>query len=207
MDPDSVDPGAPRSLEERIVIDAPAEAVWRALTDAEELMRWFPLEATVEPGAGGSMWLSWGGQNGATARIEVWEPNRHLRTVEPRRDSAGRLVELVVDYFIEGEGGRTTLRVVHAGFGAGAEWDEEYDGTSRGWRYELRGLRHYLSRHRGMPRRVAWVAAPTSLSPDVCYARIMGPTGLAREGGVAGLGEGDAYRIVGTAGPSRAWSW
>jgi hypothetical protein len=41
------------------------------------------------------------------------------------------------------------LRVVHAGFGIGAEWDEEYDGTVRGWRYKLRGLRHYLSRHGG----------------------------------------------------------
>lgn len=200
MPPDPEGPAGARSLEERIVIDAPAEVVWRALTDAEELMRWFPLEATVKPGTGGTMWLSWGGQSGGTARIEVWEPNRRLRTVEPRRDAAGRLVELVVDYFIEGEGGRTTLRVVHAGFGAGAEWDEEYDGTGRGWRYELRGLRHYLSRHRGMPRRVAWVAARTSLAPEACYARIMGPTGLAREGGVTGVAEGDAYRIVGTAG-------
>ena len=193
------EPGRGRSLEERIVIDATAEAVWRALTDAEELMRWFPLEARVEPGTGGTMWLSWDGPNGATARIEVWEPNRRLRTVEPRQDAAGRPVELVVDYFIESEGGRTTLRVVHSGFGAGADWDAEYDGTGRGWRYELRGLRHYLHRHRGMPRRVAWVAARTSLSPEACYAGIMG-AGLAQEGAVTGLDEGDPYRIVGGAG-------
>ena len=198
-DPKEPGPGPGRSLEERIVIDAPAETVWRALTDAEELMRWFPLEAKVEAGAGGTMWLSWDSPNGATARIEVWEPNRRLRTVEPRRDGAGRPVELVVDYFIESEGGRTTLRVVHSGFGAGADWDTEYDGTKRGWRYELRGLRHYLNRHRGMARRVAWVAARTSLSPEACYAGIMG-AGLAREGEVTGLDEGDAYRIVGGAG-------
>lgn len=201
MAPDSPPPGGTRSLEDRIVIPAPAAVVWRALTDAEELMRWFPPRASVEPGEGGVVRLSWiPGEAGSAARIEIWEPNRRLRTVEHRRDAAGRLVELVVDYFIEGEGGQTVLRVVHAGFGAEADWDEEYDGTVRGWRYELRGLRHYLGRHRGVSRRVAFVSTGTSLTPQACYARIMGPTGLIREGRLAGLAEGDRYRIVGSAG-------
>ena len=191
---------ATRSLEERIALDASVEIVWRALTDAEELVRWFPLHATVEPGVGGTISLAWGEPGAGTAMIEVWEPNRRLRTLERRRDTAGRLVEIVVDYFIESDGGRTILRIVHSGFGAGAEWDVEYDGTVRGWRYELRSLRHYLSRHRGMPRRVAWVAARTSLSPEVCYKQVMGPTGLARDGRLTGLREGDAYRIAGSAG-------
>ena len=189
-----------RALEDRIVLDASVEAVWRALTDAEELMRWFPLQATVEPGVGGTITLSWGESGAGGATIAIWEPNRRLRTVESRRDKAGRLVDIAVDYFIEADGGRTTLRVVHAGFGSGAEWDEEYDGTVRGWRYELRGLQHYLRRHRGEPRRVAWVAARTFLSPEACYARCMGSAGLVREGTVEGVPEGDAYRIAGAAG-------
>ena len=200
MRPESGERVRGRALEDRIVLDASVEAVWRALTDAEELMRWFPLGASVEPGEGGTIRLSWGESRAGVATIAIWEPNRRLRTVESRRDKAGRLVEIAVDYFIEAEGGRTTLRVVHAGFGSGAEWDEEYDGTVRGWRYELRGLRHYLKCHRGEARRVAWAAGRTSLSPQASYARCMGPAGLAREGAVEGVREGEAYRIAGTAG-------
>src|SRR5689334_14016537 len=83
-----------RALEDRIVLDASVEAVWRALTDAEELMRWFPLQATVEPGVGGTITLSWGESGAGGATIAIWEPNRRLRTVESRRDKAGRLVEI-----------------------------------------------------------------------------------------------------------------
>jgi uncharacterized protein YndB with AHSA1/START domain len=190
-----------RSHEERIALaDVPPEVVWRALTDAEELARWFPLAARVEPGVGGAISLSWGQQGTETAVIEVWEPNRRLRTVDRRRDAAGRVVEIAVDYLIAVEGGQTTLRVVHAGFGAGAEWDQEYDGTVRGWGYELRGLRHYLIRHRGTDRRVAWASAPTSLAPEASHALALGPDGLIREGSLIGLGEGDGYRIEGAAG-------
>jgi uncharacterized protein YndB with AHSA1/START domain len=189
-----------RALEDRIVVAAPAEAVWRALTDAEELMRWFPLRATVEPGEGGTISLSWGESGTGIATIAIWEPSRRLRVLEQRRDAKGRLVEIAVDYFIEAAAASTTLRVVHSGFGPGAEWDEEYDGTARGWAYELRGLRHYLSWHAGEPRRVAQAAVRTASSPGACYARIMGLAGLARTGTLAGLREGEAYRIAGAAG-------
>ncbi len=48
-----------RAVEREIEIDAPVGAVWKALTDAEELTRWFPLNAGVTPGVGGSVWMSW----------------------------------------------------------------------------------------------------------------------------------------------------
>ena len=49
-----------RTIEIEFPIDAPVDAVWKALTDPEELVKWFPLEAKVEPGAGGAVELSWG---------------------------------------------------------------------------------------------------------------------------------------------------
>ena len=38
---------ATRTQQHEIVIDAPLEAVWKAITDAEELTRWFVQEASV----------------------------------------------------------------------------------------------------------------------------------------------------------------
>ena len=39
-----------RVIEKQIRIAAPTDVVWKALTDAEELTRWFPLDAKVKPG-------------------------------------------------------------------------------------------------------------------------------------------------------------
>ena len=46
----TTDPGT-RVITKEIVIDAPIEAVWKALTDAEELCNWFPLQADLSGSA------------------------------------------------------------------------------------------------------------------------------------------------------------
>jgi uncharacterized protein YndB with AHSA1/START domain len=64
------------AIEKQIELDAPAEKIWRMLTDPHELARWFPLAARVEPGTGGKISLSWGPGYEATAPIGIWEPDR-----------------------------------------------------------------------------------------------------------------------------------
>ncbi|MGH9750230.1 MAG: SRPBCC family protein [Candidatus Polarisedimenticolia bacterium] len=189
---------AGRRMETTVRIEAPVEAVWKALTDAEELSRWFPLQARVRPGADGSVWLSWGPPWEGESRITLWDPPRRLRTgwqFTHAADAAGA-AEVGVDYILEGEGGRTTLRLVHSGFGEGKDWDDEFDAVRRGWRYELRSLRHYLERHRGTPRRVVWERVPLPVPVGEAHARLMGPGGLLREGSLAGLKEGDPYAFT-----------
>jgi len=182
-----------RTVEISIEIDAPLEAVWKALSEAEELTRWFPLEARVTPGAGGSVWLSWGAPWEGEAKIEVWEPYRHLRTVEPppQPDS----IPVVVDYYLEAHGGKTVLRLVHS-FGTGADWEQEYyDSTSRGWGFMLANLRHYLERHPGTPRRVAWPRLRLALSPEETWQRLMSSEGLLRHGSLDAVQPGSRYAI------------
>jgi len=192
--------GEGRKLETEVEIEAPPEAVWRALTEAGELTRWFPPQARVEPGAGGSIWMSWDGKAEGTNRIEIWEPNRHLRTAW---SEVGAPVRLAVDFHLEGEGGRTVLRLVHHGFSADAEWDGMFDGIRRGWSYELRGLRHYLERHRGTDRIVARAdRAIGGLPVAEAFRRLLSARGLAAEGSLGGLVEGDRYAIT-TAGGDR----
>jgi uncharacterized protein YndB with AHSA1/START domain len=143
-----------KTVEADITIDADAATVWRALTEGEELKRWFPLDARVTPGAGGAVWLSWGEGMDWEAPIEIWEPNRHLRTVDPAPS------KLAVDYYIEAKsGGETVLRIVHSGFAADA-WDDELDTMHSGWRSFLATLRNYLEQHRGEPRAVAYFRHP-----------------------------------------------
>ena len=48
-----------RAFDFSLDLDATPDEVWRTLTEAEELVRWFPLEARVTPGRGGTMFWSW----------------------------------------------------------------------------------------------------------------------------------------------------
>ena len=188
---------ATRSFEMQLEIDAPPEAVWKAITDAQELTQWFPLDAKVKPGVGGTIWSSWGPPFEGESVIQIWEPDRHLRTGWPtwgaQPDSERQ--RLAVDYHLEGRGGKTILRLVHSGFGKDAKWDKEYDGVSRGWAFDLRGLRHYLESHRGKVRRVVWARKYTELSVPDAVSRVIGPTGRVLRGPIEGLKEGDRYRL------------
>jgi uncharacterized protein YndB with AHSA1/START domain len=178
----------PRSLERQVTIAAPPAAVWRALTDAEELTRWFPLEARVEPGGGGAIFVRWDDADQGESRITIWEPERHLGTV----GWAGDLREIVTDYYLEAAEGGTRLRVVNSGFGRGTDWDEMLDGFGYGWDFELRGLRHYLERHRGAPRHVAWVRLPLDGTRERTWHRLAGPGGWFGDA-FARVAEGDHF--------------
>ena len=161
-----------KKVSTEIAIDADADTVWRALTEAEELKRWFPLDARVTPGEGGVVWLSWGEGADWEAPIEIWEPGRHLRTVDPAPS------KLAVDYYIESRGGETVLRLVHSGFAADA-WDDEIDTMTAGWRTFLATLRHYLDRHRGQPRTLAYFRHPVVELPRAeAYPRALTALGF-----------------------------
>ncbi len=73
-----------RSIETEFEIAAPVDAVWKALTDADELTNWFPLNARVKPGVGGSILMTWGedlADCDHESLIRVWEENKHLQFV------------------------------------------------------------------------------------------------------------------------------
>jgi uncharacterized protein YndB with AHSA1/START domain len=194
-----------RSHETTIEIAAPTEAVWRGITDAQEIVRWFAPEARVEPGEGGSYFVSWGPGMEGTSRIAIWEPERHLRVVEERKfgggrhdcsnpEAPGKPAEIVVDYYLEAKGGGSTvLRLVHSGFGMTADWDREFESTHYGWMMFVRNLRHALTRHPGTPCQQAMVMVQTPLPAAETWAKIMSPDGFLASGTVAGLVEGDRF--------------
>jgi len=194
----------PRRFDLSLDIAAAPEDVWRALTQAGELTRWFPLNAEVTPGRGGSVFWSWGEAWPWRLGIEEWEPGRRLLLHQApdayqQFDGEGRPLPhsprpsapIALEFTLERQGAGTRLRVVHSGFGPGAEWDDEFDGISHGWPFELRGLRLYLERHRGRDRQAAMVRRSTVLSIPEAWARLTGPDGYALR--PAAPAEGDTF--------------
>jgi len=159
-----------RSAEGEITVDASAERVWQALTEAAELERWFPLDAKVEPGAGGHIWMSWRNEYAGKMKILVWNPPSQLRTAWIFHE--GEETGQVTDYLIETRGGGTVVRAVTSGFPMDASWDGWVEGTRRGWAFELRSLKHYLERHPGENRQVVYLRRRVALSKDEAWARL-----------------------------------
>lgn len=155
-----------RAHETRIEIDAPIEEVWKALTTAEGLVRWFAPKAEVTPGPGGKVALDWGGPYQWKTAIEVWEPNVRLVLVETRDRNVGpdatplAPARLIQDFQLESAAGKTMLRLVHSGFGSTSDWDKEYEGTMGGWPCVFFCMRHMLERHRTTPVRNFSVSGP-----------------------------------------------
>lgn len=190
-----------RNIEVEMEIDAPPDAVWKALTEAEELTRWFPPYAGVNDD--GSVWMSWDGENKFSGDAELDASARRARFVykqpPPGRDPSTLtpedFVAIATEYRLETRAGKTVLRLVHSGFGEDESWDDLYDGTRTGWAFELRGLKHYLENHRGRDRLIAWAKVPYDTSREDAWKRLMGPRGLLAEGSLDGASDGSQYAI------------
>jgi len=72
-----------RSMEVLAEIRAPADVVWRALTDGRELSNGFAPAARVDkPGVGGTVTLSWGEGITWQTKIHIAQPGKHLRWLD-----------------------------------------------------------------------------------------------------------------------------
>jgi uncharacterized protein YndB with AHSA1/START domain len=194
-----------RAFEMALELAATPEEVWRALTEAGELVRWFPMEARVTPGVGGTMLWSWGEGGNWESRIEVWEPGRRLRLVQddarpydtqgrPLPPGASEPARIAMEFTLETHQGKTRLRLVHSGFGEGAAWDNEIEGITEGWQAELRSLRYYLERHRGQDRYLGRAMLTTSMPREAAWERLTGEGGF--QVTPSRPKEGDAYTVT-----------
>src|SRR6185503_35005 len=72
---------------------------------------------------------------------------------------------------------------------------KEYDGTNRGWTFELQALKHYLEHQRGKARRATWLRQATALEPAAVWERFAKPGPIFRKVALDSLGAGDRYRF------------
>jgi uncharacterized protein YndB with AHSA1/START domain len=143
----------PDRIEREVVIAAPVERVWAALTEAEQIGAWFADGgADVDLRPGGTMTLRWKEHGASQTVIEQVEPPHFLSwrwahgAERTPRDGNSTLVEFQLTP--DGEG--TRLRVVESGFRGLALSDAEraryFQDNSQGWREEMGELRDYVQR-------------------------------------------------------------
>jgi uncharacterized protein YndB with AHSA1/START domain len=144
------------SIEREVVIAAPVDRVWKLVTEAEHLGRWFgDAGAEVELRPGGAMELRWAQHGTSRGRVEAVEPPRLFAfRWAPFKDPSG--VDLTdgnstrVEFTLSEEGEGTRLRVVESGFESLATSEEQrrknLEGNTEGWRLELGELQEYATK-------------------------------------------------------------
>jgi uncharacterized protein YndB with AHSA1/START domain len=167
-----------------IEINATPDQVFRAVSEAEEIKRWFAPEAKVDPRVGGTYTISWGpGMEGSPSTITIYEPGHRFAMVQERTKPYGKEGEppletdtvqtMMVDYQIEAPGGgKTLLRLVHSGFGRGTGWDNEFEATRTGWAVFMQILKHGLERHPGVDSVTMYIMVPCALPDEEAWRRL-----------------------------------
>jgi uncharacterized protein YndB with AHSA1/START domain len=133
-----------RTIELSSTIEAPPEAVFRALVEADELVRWFPSRAESDPQPGGSF----------TYRFDFGDPEKdHVSEGRYREVVPNEVVSYPwkapqgpteVEFRLRPANGGTELRLLHSGWGEGAEWEQSQENHRQGWTFFLGNLKAYL---------------------------------------------------------------
>ena len=147
------------NIEKEMLIDAPVDVVWRAVTEPEQISNWFSDEVDLEakPGYKGVLTFN----DRATKQslsvhvtVQSVEPDRSFsyRWLHPQGATAGEGNSLLVEFTLTPEGDGTLLRVVETGLER-MDWSDEQQDTYRrdhtqGWVTHLAHLRDYLGRQR-----------------------------------------------------------
>lgn len=182
-----------RDIQLSVELDASPEDVFRAVTDGTELAKWLAPGARVTAPDGekkGSIWISWGEGMSVEHEIEIFDAPKRLR--HPSGQNRETMAPLYADWSIEArEGGKATLRLVHSGFSAGADWDSEFEAHARGWRLMLQNLRQYFARHAHEPAvHLPFMSSVESPHRSI-WNTLLGKLGLAAPPKV-----GDAFRFT-----------
>ena len=132
------------TIEQTVTINAPAEKVYRALTEPSELTRWFATEATSDARSGGQYHLVFtfddASRNHETkGEYRAAESGKRVAYSWPAGHAK---VPTEVDFRLAGKGASTELTMVHSGWAATTE--ESRKEHEMGWGFFLSNLKAYL---------------------------------------------------------------
>ncbi|WP_327583769.1 SRPBCC domain-containing protein [Nonomuraea sp. NBC_00507] len=147
------------SIEQEILIEAPVDVVWGAVTEPDQISSWFTNAAVIDVREGGKGALTWTDR----AAIDITEPVTAEITVvtldRPRLFSfrwaypEGAVPRegnsVLVEFTLTPEGESTRLRVTESGLSE-IDWTEEQKATytqehTHGWSKHLADLVAYAS--------------------------------------------------------------
>lgn len=143
-----------RTLEKELFINATPERVFQALTEKEDLERWFLAKAEVDLRLGGTIRFEWWSGVVNVGKITALEPPHRLsytwEALEPSPTT--------ITFELTAENAGTRLHLQHTGIGKGEDWDGYYTSVDHGWGFHLQNM-------------IAWLETGVCEAPGPCKGR------------------------------------
>ncbi len=139
------------TIERQVVLNAPRQKVWEAITKADLISRWFGTDTKIPSlSVGQEILFEWADYDyRCRAIIEKVEPQSCFayRWEHGKADFDLPIVEetlTLVTFTLEDAGEGTRLTVVETGFASLPEGVGSYEDNSSGWTHELNDLQEFL---------------------------------------------------------------
>jgi uncharacterized protein YndB with AHSA1/START domain len=136
------------TIERELLLPAPPERVWDALTDPTQVSQWLGTEAEIELRPGGAAAFGWPEEGRFLARVEdVDRPRRFsFRWAHECDTPVDQGPNTLVAFTLEPFGAGTRLRLKESGFASLPEkiQAQALRDNSAGWQEELADLARYL---------------------------------------------------------------
>jgi len=134
-------------IEQSFYYEAPPETVFAALTEPDQLTKWFVSKAKVDHKKGGKVEFTWLGGHKMKGKVKRFVPGK--KVTYAWRDDLGKGKEgrTLAEFEVTKKGTGTKLKLTHSGFGGSKAWVELYGGIQSGWAYYLMNLKSVL--HQG----------------------------------------------------------
>lgn len=141
---------APKTLVQHIRLKAPAARVYRALTDSQELQKWFPDVAAVDARVGGEWryeFVREGGNHVTYGRFLALVPNEKVsyNWYEGLDEDDTVLGNFTVVFRLVPDGDETDLYLEETGYLGDELHDAMFGRRTNGWSYFLGNLASYLA--------------------------------------------------------------
>ena len=129
-----------------LLIDAPVERVYEAITERDGLASWWTSQVTAEPVAGSVAEFAFGDRYHTSMRVAGLDPHREVRWECIAGDD--EWVGTTISFRLEKKGDQTLLRFVHAGWREAADF---YASCNYSWGFYMRSLKVYCETGKGEP--------------------------------------------------------
>jgi len=132
------------AIEHSYFYRVPPERVFAALTQPDELAKWFVEKAAFTPKKGGTFRLTWAGGYTMKGKVRAFEPAKKLNLEWCDRFKGKKTFVTEARFTLKKKGKGTLLSLTHRGFKSGKSWVALYGGIESGWAYYLTNLRSVL---------------------------------------------------------------
>ena len=143
-------------IKQVIEIDASPEVVFSAISDAQELIQWFPDAAILEPKVGGQFKLSFL-KDSKNSRMKLdmdfINEGKVLEIIQNKKlvhtwkwHAFSDFAETIVTWELEQVDNKTRLTLTHTGFTGKEQGPASLEEHNKGWSFFLNGLISYCEK-------------------------------------------------------------